>query len=67
MGNVRDNAVLELFLATGCRVSEVVGMHVEDIDMQVGCVKVLGKGQKERIVFFGDRAHGVSGKVFRWS
>ena len=54
--NVRDNAVLELFLATGCRVSEVVGMMVEDIDLQVGCVKVLGKGQKERIVFFGDRA-----------
>ena len=54
--NVRDNAVLELFLATGCRVSEVVGMNVEDIDLQVGCVKVLGKGQKERIVFFNDRA-----------
>lgn len=54
--NVRDNAVLELFLATGCRVSEVVGMRIEDIDLQVGCVKVLGKGQKERIVFFGDRA-----------
>lgn len=54
--DTRDNAVLELFLATGCRVSEVVGMRVEDINLQVGCVKVLGKGQKERIVFFGDRA-----------
>ena len=30
--NIRDNTVLELFLATGCRVSEVVGMKVEDID-----------------------------------
>lgn len=54
--NARDNAVLELFLATGCRVSEITGMRVEDIDLQNGCVKVLGKGQKERIVFFSDRA-----------
>ena len=54
--SIRDNLVLELFLATGCRVSEVVGMRVEDIDMENGCVKVLGKGQKERIVFFSDRA-----------
>lgn len=53
--NIRDNLVLELFLATGCRVSEVVGMRVEDIDLENGCVKVLGKGQKERIVFFSDR------------
>ena len=45
--NVRDNLVLELFLATGCRVSEVVGMRIEEIDME---------GQKERIVFFSDRA-----------
>lgn len=54
--NIRDNAVLELFLATGCRVSEVVGMRVQDIDFVAGCVKVLGKGQKERIVFFSERA-----------
>ena len=54
--SIRDNLVLELFLATGCRVSEVVGMRVEDIDLENGCVKVLGKGQKERIVFFSDRA-----------
>ena len=54
--NIRDNLVLELFLATGCRVSEVVGMRVEEIDLESGSVKVLGKGQKERIVFFSDRA-----------
>lgn len=54
--DIRDNAVLELFLATGCRVSEVVGMQIEDIDLKVGCVKVVGKGMKERIVFFSDRA-----------
>lgn len=54
--DIRDNAVLELFMATGCRVGEVVGMRVEDIDLKAGCVKVLGKGQKERIVFFSERA-----------
>lgn len=54
--DMRDNAVLELFLTTGCRVSEVAGMRVEDIDLKTGCVKVLGKGQKERIVFFSERA-----------
>lgn len=54
--NIRDNAVLELFLATGCRVSEVVNMRLENLDLQAGYVKVIGKGQKERIVFFSDRA-----------
>ena len=53
--NLRDNLILELFLATGCRVSEIVRMKVEDIDLVNGCVKVLGKGQKERVVFFSDR------------
>lgn len=54
--NIRENAVLELFLATGCRVSEVVNMRLENLDLQAGYVKVIGKGQKERIVFFSDRA-----------
>lgn len=54
--NIRDNAILELFLATGCRVSEVVNMRLENMDLQNECVKVLGKGDKERIVFLGARA-----------
>lgn len=54
--NIRDNAVLELFLATGCRVSEVVNMNLANMDLQAGYVKVIGKGQKERIVFFSERA-----------
>ena len=54
--NIRDNLVLELFLATGCRVSEIVGMRVDEMDLDNGCVKVLGKGQKERVVFLSDRA-----------
>ena len=54
--NIRDNVLLELFLATGCRVSEVVYMRIEDIDLKEECIKVLGKGDKERIVFLGARA-----------
>ena len=54
--DIRDNTVLELFLATGCRVSEVVNMHLEELNLQDGYVKVIGKGQKERIVFFSERA-----------
>lgn len=54
--NVRDNVVLELFLATGCRVSEVVNMKLENMDLKAESVKVLGKGDKERIVFLGARA-----------
>lgn len=55
-GNVRDNVVLELFLATGCRVSEVVDMKLENMNLQEELVKVCGKGDKERIVFLGARA-----------
>ena len=60
--DVRDNAILEVFLATGCRVSEVAGMKIEDIDIKEECIRVLGKGDKERIVFLeqylGDRRSG---------
>lgn len=53
--NIRDNVVLELFLSSGCRVSEAAGMKVENIDFENNCIKVLGKGKKERIVFFTER------------
>lgn len=54
--NLRDNVVLELFLATGCRASEVVHMKIEDINLQEEYIKVHGKGNKERIVFLAPRA-----------
>ena len=53
---VRDRAVLELLYATGCRCSEVVGLDMKDIDFSDGTAKVLGKGSKERMVFFGSKA-----------
>ena len=54
--DVRDRAVLEVFYSTGIRVSELVGMNWADIDVQLGIVRVLGKGSKERIVPIGEVA-----------
>lgn len=53
---LRDRAVLETFYSTGIRVSELVGLSIEDIDFIGGIIKVLGKGRKERIVPIGDTA-----------
>jgi len=47
---VRDIAVLEMLFATGARVSEVCNLRSEDVDLRGGCVRILGKGGKERIL-----------------
>lgn len=52
----RDRAVLEVFYATGCRLAEVAGMRCEDVDFAARSIRVLGKGNKERIVLFGRMA-----------
>jgi len=52
----RDKACLELMYATGMRVSEVVNLKMDDINMGVGFAKCFGKGSKERIVPFGKKA-----------
>lgn len=54
--NLRDRAVLEVFYSTGIRVSELVGLDWADIDVQLGIVRVVGKGAKERIVPIGAAA-----------
>lgn len=52
----RDRAILETLYSTGIRVSELVGLDVEDVDHIGGVIKVYGKGKKERIVPIGERA-----------
>ena len=54
--DVRDRAVLEFFYSTGVRVSELVGLNWADIDFQLGIIRVVGKGSKERIVPIGEIA-----------
>jgi len=48
----RDHAILELFYASGLRLSELAGLNLEDVNLGSRMVRVLGKGRKERIVPF---------------
>ena len=50
---MRDYAILEVLYSTGIRVSELVGLNLEDINFSNLTLKVLGKGRKERVVPFG--------------
>lgn len=59
----RDRAILELFYASGLRLSELVGLNVEDVNLSSLAVRVLGKGRKERIVPFN---HATEAAVRAW-
>jgi integrase/recombinase XerC/integrase/recombinase XerD len=52
----RDHAILVLLLDTGLRMSEIIGLQLREVDINAGALKVLGKGNKERIVPFGAAA-----------
>ncbi len=53
---LRDRAILELFYACGLRASELAELHLEDLHIDLGVIRVLGKGRKERIVPIGGPA-----------
>ena len=53
---LRDVAILYFLIDTGIRAGELATVKVQDVDLEIGTAKVFGKGAKERIVPFGDRA-----------
>jgi len=53
---LRDKAIMETLYSSGLRVSELVEMNEDDIDLNLGIIKVMGKGKKERIVPIGSKA-----------
>lgn len=55
----RDRAILELLYGSGLRISELVGLDVDDIDLESGSVRVLGKGGKEREVPIGRQSRSA--------
>ena len=55
----RDRAIIELFYATGMRVTELISLKRNDINMDHQLLKCIGKGSKERWIPFSDRAHMV--------
>ena len=53
---IRDKTIFELLYATGVRCSELVNICIKDIDMDAKTIRVFGKGKKERMVLFGEKA-----------
>jgi integrase/recombinase XerD len=62
---LRDRAMFEVLYSTGLRVSELIGLRVSDLDTKVGCVRCIGKGDKERIVPVGKKALAIVEKYLR--
>lgn len=54
--NIKEKALMEFLLSTGCRVTEVARLHIQDIDFNKGEAVVYGKGDKERIVYISDQS-----------
>ncbi|TCJ23459.1 site-specific tyrosine recombinase XerD [Nocardioides jejuensis] len=62
---LRDRALLEVLYGTGARISEAVGLDVDDIDLELGQVLLKGKGSKERIVPIGSYARDALAAYLR--
>ncbi len=64
---LRDKAMIELMYSTGLRVSELCGLQVSDLSMDPGCLRCIGKGNKERLVPVGRQALEAVQKYMRES
>ena len=64
---VRDGAMVELMYAAGLRVSELVGLNIRDVDLDIGTVRTLGKGSKERIIPIYDTAIQAIGEYIAFT
>ena len=53
---LRDRAMIEVLYSTGLRVSELLNLRLSDVDVRMGCVRCIGKGNKERLVPIGRKA-----------
>ncbi len=62
---VRDRAILETLYSTACRVAELVGMNVQDVDLGSGTARVMGKGKRERLVSLGKPARAALRRYLR--
>ncbi len=58
VATLRDRALLELLYAAGLRISEALGLDLDDLDLDGGSARVLGKGDRQRVVPVGDVAVG---------
>lgn len=64
---LRNRLIIELLYATGLRVSEITNLKIDNIDIHNKEIKVIGKGSKERIVFFGDYASKYLQEYLSWA
>ena len=62
---LRDRAMLEVLYSTGLRVSELISLRVMDVDRSAGCIRCIGKGDKERIVPIGKKALSLVERYLR--
>lgn len=62
---LRDRTMLEVLYSSGLRVSELIGLRVMDLDRTAGCLRCIGKGQKERIVPVGKKALALVERYLR--